>query len=336
MLSSKPLSLPLSNLAGPVKAMAPLASPRSSSPAGILHNQFMASSGRRKSMAVFITLGALVAILAITLNVSYVVFSWRTGLMVFLGFIVSLLIIAGVTLNTIFLVREIRRNEQHDRFINAVTHELKTPVASMRLYLETLQKRELDEAKRQEFYAIMLADSQRLTHTIDQVLRAGQVRSTKGQRMVLNLGDLVKECVNLARIRHHLGEDAIQYQGNPVTIRGDVDELRAAISNLLDNAIKYSNERVRVTARILSRDEKTVAVEVSDEGVGIPQGELKRVFRRFYRIPGVVTLRVKGTGLGLFIVESAAKKHGGRAFAESAGPGHGSTFTLELPLGTEA
>ena len=308
------------------------ASPSShSKPAPIKHNQFMASTGRRKSMAVFITLGVLVGVLALSLNVGYAVFSWRTGVMIFLGTLFSLLIIAGATLNTIFLVREIRRNEQHDRFINAVTHELKTPVASIRLYLETLQKRELDDAKRREFYDIMLADSLRLTQTIEQVLRAGQIKNSSANRMVLNLGDLVKDCVALARVRHHLPEEAVQFEGDSITIRGDLDELRAAISNLLDNAIKYSTETVRVIARVMAKDPETVSVQVIDRGVGIPQNELKRVFRRFYRIPGAIAVRVKGTGLGLFIVDAAAKKHGGKVFAESAGVGQGSTFTIELP-----
>jgi signal transduction histidine kinase len=243
-----------------------------------------------------------------------------------------MLIIAGVTLNTIFLVREIRLNEQHDRFINAVTHELKTPVASIRLYLETLQKREIDDTTRKEFYDIMLADSQRLTSTIDQVLRAGQAKNSKANRIPLDLGELVRECVELARVRHHLPADAIQYEGVRVTVRGDVDELRAAVSNLLDNAIKYSRDEVKVVATVAKSDEVTATVKVRDQGVGIPRNELKRVFKRFYRIPGVVAVRVKGTGLGLYIVQSAAGKHGGRAYAESEGPGKGSTFTLELPI----
>ena len=130
-------------------------------------------SGRRRSVIFFTVLGICLVVLAVTLNVSWVVLNWRRGVLAILGVIFFLLIIAGLVLNTIFLVREIRRNDQHDSFINAVTHELKTPVASIRLYLQTLQTRELDEDKRREFYRIMLEDSDRLLHTIDQVLRAG-------------------------------------------------------------------------------------------------------------------------------------------------------------------
>ena len=293
----------------------------------------MAFGGRRTSIAVFITIGVCLVVLAVVLNVSFIVLNWRTGLMLVLGILFFLLIIAGVVLNTIFLVREIRRNEQHDHFINSVTHELKTPVASIRLYLETLQTRDLDEAKRQQFYGVMLADSHRLTHLIEQVLRAGQAKAPRNQanRVALDLSDLVQSCVELARVRHHLPEESIHYQSQAATVLGDPDELKAAVSNLLDNAIKYSADDVAVNVEVLRLDPKKVEVRVRDSGVGISAGELRRIFKRFYRVPGKVTMRVKGTGLGLFIVKSAAQRHGGRAYAESEGPGRGSTFTIQLP-----
>src|SRR5688572_27021049 len=136
----------------------------------------MTSGSRRKSV-VFIVLGVCVTAGALTLNISWVIVNWRQAGWLILGLLVFPLIITGIVLNTIFLVREIRRNEQHDAFINAVTHELKTPVASIRLYLQTLQSRDLDVKKRREFYGIMLEDSDRLLHTIDQVLRAGSTQS---------------------------------------------------------------------------------------------------------------------------------------------------------------
>src|SRR3954447_18304600 len=135
----------------------------------------MVVASRKKSIAFFIALGAGLIVFTLLLYVGWVLLDWRAGILLFFGIVLLAFIIGGLVLNTIFLVREIRRNEQHDTFINAMTHELKTPVASIRLYLETLQRRELDPKKRKEFYGIMLADSDRLLNTIEQVLRAGRV-----------------------------------------------------------------------------------------------------------------------------------------------------------------
>ncbi len=299
---------------------------------------------RRKSVYFFTALGVCLVAAAIVLNVSFgIILNWRTSLLFFFGFVFFLIIIAGVVLNTIFLVREIKRNEQHDAFMNAVTHELKTPVASIRLYLETLQKRDLDEAKRQEFYQIMLSDSDRLISTIDQVLNAARTSTSNStqSRSRLDLSALVQEIIRLARTRHHLPDEAVQFatafgEHQRPQIVGDADELKAAISNLVDNAIKYSGPEVRVVVKLdRAKDRPAFAVRVTDHGLGIAPNELKRIFKRFYRIPGAVSARIKGTGIGLFIVRSVALRHGGRAYAESPGLGQGSTLTIELPLPPE-
>jgi signal transduction histidine kinase len=305
-------------------------------------------SGRRRSVIFFTVLGICLVALAVTLNISWIVLNWRRGVLAVLGVIFFGVLIAGLVLNTIFLVREIRRNEQHDSFINAVTHELKTPVASIRLYLQTLQTRELDEAKRREFYRIMLEDSDRLLQTIEQVLRAGSSgsRLRRIARARVNLGEIARECVELARTRFRLDTQALAYEqrvpdDRPIVL-GDPEELKAAVLNLIDNAVKYSSGGVQIRVTLEEIDGQKLAIRVADRGVGISPAELKRIFRRFYRIPASVAMRTKGSGLGLFIVRSVARKHGGRAFAESEGAGRGSTFTLLLPraplspLGSEA
>jgi two-component system, OmpR family, sensor histidine kinase SenX3 len=292
---------------------------------------------RRKSVAFFITLGACLVALAVALNVGWILLNWREVALLVLGIIFFLVLIFGLVLNTTFLIREIRRNEQHDAFINAVTHELKTPIASIRLYLETLKTREVDDEQRREFYNIMLADSDRLLQTVEQVLRAGRtgLKRRRITNSVVNLGEMVHECLELTRIRYGLNESHLIYNVSPeaktVKVSGDIDELRAAFSNLLDNAVKYSDDEVHVSVSVSTLDDKRVAVRVSDKGIGIPSEQLKRIFKRFYRVPGRFMARVKGTGLGLFIVHSVVKKHGGRVFAESRGLGHGSTFTIHLP-----
>lgn len=297
----------------------------------------MAVSARRKSIAFFITLGACLVALAIALNVGWILLNWREVALLVFGIIFFMLIIVGLVLNTTFLIREIRRNEQHDAFINAVTHELKTPLASIRLYLETLKTRDTNEAQRQEFYDVMLADSDRLLHTVEQVLRAGRagVKRRAMNIAIVDICEIVMECLDVARTRYNLGADELTYteslDGEPARVAGDADELRGALSNLLDNAVKYSESNVRLTVEVEAIDNKRIAVRIADKGVGIPAAQLKRVFKRFHRVPGRVMARVKGTGLGLFIVRSVIEKHGGRVFAESEGPGQGSTFTIQLP-----
>jgi signal transduction histidine kinase len=294
-------------------------------------------AGRRRSVIFFTVLGICLVAIAVTLNVSWILLNWRMGVLAILGVVFFLLIIAGMVLNTIFLVREIRRNEQHDSFINAVTHELKTPVASIRLYLQTLQARELDPEKRREFYRIMLEDSDRLLQTIDQVLRAGSARSRfrRASRGRVDLAAIARECVELARTRFHFDGDMLTFEDRTpaggAVVLGEPEELKAAVWNLIDNAVKYSPSHINIRVALEEMQGDRVAVRVSDAGIGISPVELKRIFRRFYRTPATAAVRTKGSGLGLFIVRSVAKNHGGRAFAESPGPGQGSTLTLLLP-----
>jgi two-component system sensor histidine kinase SenX3 len=294
----------------------------------------MVLAGRRKSIAFFIALGAGLILVTVLLYVGWVLLNWKNPILLFLGIVLAALIIAGVVLNTIFLVREIRRNEQHDAFINAMTHELKTPVASIRLYLETLQSRAVDEEKRKDFYRIMLDDSDRLLQTIEQVLRTGRMGASRKLNLTrIDLSQVIEESLMRARALYRLTPEALTYQPDGgTTILGDADEVRAAVSNLIDNAVKYSGTTVKVRVETGKIDNRFVELRVKDTGPGIPKTELKQIFKRFHRVPGPLATRVKGTGLGLYIVRSVAKRHGGQAWAESEGPGHGSTFVLQLPI----
>jgi signal transduction histidine kinase len=292
---------------------------------------------RQTATIVFVTLCVILVAAAVSLNIGWIIVNGRRVLPLVLGILSFALIIAGIIVYTVFLVREIRRNEQHDSFINAVTHELKTPIASIRLYLETLQSRDLNDTQRREFYRVMLADADRLQRTVEQVLKAGIAGQRGGtlHRAPVDVAALAHELIETARLRHHLEAGAIVLSVETsaptgVFVEGDADELRTAISNLLDNAVKYSRDQPQIAVEVAAPSPDTVWVRIKDRGVGIPKAQLKRIFNRFYRFQ-TRGFKVKGTGLGLFIVRSIAKQHGGRVFAHSEGEGKGATFTLELP-----
>jgi two-component system, OmpR family, sensor histidine kinase SenX3 len=293
---------------------------------------------RRGAIAFFITLGVCLTGLAVALNVTWVHINGRRIALDVLGFILFAILIAGVVLNTVFLVREIRRNERQDSFLNAVTHELKTPIASVRLYLDTLQRHPVDELQRQHFYATMRSDTDRLLATVEQVLKAGELgqRERIQRRSRIELKPLVAECIAVTLSRHHLPAEAIQLNDVPGDVRlfvsANPEDLRTAVLNLLDNAVKYSPQGAHVRCRLSIEDYTWAVLSISDTGIGLQAQDLKRVFKRFYRAASNDRVKIKGTGLGLFLVRTIVRQHGGDVRAMSEGPGKGSTMILKLPL----
>ncbi|MBW4037750.1 MAG: HAMP domain-containing histidine kinase [Acidobacteria bacterium] len=293
---------------------------------------------RGGAKALFITLGVCLIILAVVLNITWIDNNGRRLAFDLLGVLLFSILIAGVVLNTVFLLREVRRNERQDSFLNAVTHELKTPIASIRLYLETLQRHPGDEQQRQRFYAIMREDTDRLLATVETILKAGELgqRQRVHQRTRVEMYPLVAECIATVLLRHHLQPEQITIADIPGKVRlfviGYPEDLRTAILNLLDNAIKYSPKGVHIFCRLGIERYTWLVLAITDAGLGLQPRELNRIFKRFYRAPSNDHVKIKGTGLGLFLVRTIARQHGGDIRATSEGPGKGSTFVLKLPL----
>ncbi len=253
-------------------------------------------------------------------------------LLVFVGSLFFLLIITASILQTIWLVREIRTNQRQQSFIDAVTHELHTPLSSLRLYLDTLGSRSLDEGRRAEFIEVMGSDLDRLQRTIDQILAAARTELRTRRRNRVDLRALLGEVVSDARERHELAQDAVRLAASPAaSVRGDAAQLRVVFRNLIENAIRYTRGPVRVDVRIRPVSGRRLEVEFSDEGLGIPSSALRGVFQRFSRLSNDVVRTTRGLGLGLYIVRNVVRAHGGSVRAESEGEGTGSRFIVRLP-----
>ena len=296
----------------------------------------MRFASRRKAAIFFIILGICLVALAVALNIGWILLNLQEIALLVFGIIFFALIITGLILNMIFLVREIRRNEQQDAFLNAMTHELKTPIASIRLYLETLQTREVSEAKKREFYDVMLADSNRLLSTVEQVLQASRTREKDRLLNIseMEIGELLGDAARIVESRYNLANQAIilPEKNAETKISGDRAELQIVFVNLFDNAIKYSGaDAANILVRLRNPNEKMIEIRIKDNGIGIESSEAKRIFKRFYRATNDATQAVKGSGLGLYIVRAIIKKHRGKIYAESKGTGNGTTFVVRLP-----
>ena len=248
------------------------------------------------------------------------------------GGIFFLLVIVGLVWLCAWLVREMRTNQRQRAFLDAVTHEMRTPLASLRLYLDTLVRHDPEPEQRRQFLARMHADVERLDRTVQQVLTAARAEEP-GRRATLGvvpLSNLLSECIAEIRTHHGLPEAAVRLDGVDAAVRGDAVELAVVFRNLLENAVKYSEDPVEVKVRVEPLGEERVQVEISDRGIGIPSGELRKIFQRFYRAGRDMQRTAAGLGLGLFIVRNLVRRQGGGVVARSEGRGAGSRFVVTL------
>jgi len=299
----------------------------------------------RRSIGFPLTIGVVLILLAVSLLVAWqilVVGDLRPlaggrdavyWLLLILGTLFFALIIVGLVLLCAWLVREMRLNLRQQAFLDAVTHEMKTPLASLRLYVDTLALHDPPPEQRREFLGRMGGDLDRLDHTVDQVLAAAraEARVERPAAGPVPVMDLLRQCIDEIRTRHRLPEDAVRIdRAVPAAVRGNPAELGLVFRNLLENAVKYSDPPIDVRIAVLAGRDGRVQVEIADRGIGIPRGELRKIFQRFYRAGRDVQRRAAGLGLGLFIVRSLVRRQGGNVVARSEGSGRGSRFVVTL------
>jgi signal transduction histidine kinase len=304
---------------------------------------------RRKSISLPITLGALAVVLAGALMVGWsILFGQRIAIAKDIGGEVSLLVLGAISfvvimtvlvVFSVYLAREILEVRRQDSFIDSVTHELKSPLASLKLCLETLGRGEVEAAQREQLRGMMLEDVDRLSSFIDDVLQASLLthRALAMDARDVDLGEVARSCATTVVHRYHLDEGAVRVEiPRGVVLSTDRAALEIVLKNLVDNAVKYSDRIVDVCLRTSTDRKGRVVIEVSDRGVGIPAKQLRRVFHRFHRVDDEAVRRRRGTGLGLFVVAALVRNLGGRVRAASEGPGHGTTVRVTLPVTARA
>jgi signal transduction histidine kinase len=298
----------------------------------------------RRSIGLALALGITLIVIALGLGVGWQLLVVGSGSMtrgltpahwalIVLGSLLSLLILVGLVLLCVWLVREIRFNQRQQAFLDAVTHEMKTPLAALRLYLETLGRHDLPEPRRRSFLTRMGEDVERLERTVGQVLAAARAETIarRGPPEPTDLTALLAGLADEIRRRHGLPEEAIRIdRRRPLSALGDATELGLVFRNLLENAVKYSEPPVEVRVHLALDPEGRVRAEISDRGIGIEPRELRKIFQRFYRASRDVQRQAAGLGLGLFIVRSLVRRNGGRVEAVSEGHGQGSRFVVTL------
>jgi len=266
--------------------------------------------------------------------ISKFVFNRQNVIALIGGLFLLVTISTGMTLIFGTLYQQIKVTQMYDAFIANVTHELKSPLASIQLYLETMNAREVPDAKRREFINLMIQDADRLNSLISSILEISglEERKTLLRNEVFPANELVRELVGDAADQYRLPAKAIEIQGTASRhIRADRNAIKTVFNNLIDNAIKYSLNSVHITIS-LSDTSRHVLIEVTDRGIGIPRHDQKDVFKKFRRLTSPQSPSVKGTGLGLYRVKEIIRQHRGNVSVNSEGLNKGSTFRIRLPV----
>lgn len=290
----------------------------------------------RMTIGVPITLSVVLMVLNVTLMVCWIVLLAHSGgwNAIIIGVVVFALILVGLSFYLFLMIKEVNLNQRQANFIDSVTHELKSPIASLRLYLETLEMRAVDDAQRTKFYRVMEEELERLDHLITQLLEVGRIDAIglQSEPEEIDLESLLRKCAAVACAHHKRDESqTVTYDVRPAAAFARPLVLETIFRNLLDNAIKYAGDPPQIEVQMRMADRGRVITRIIDNGQGVPPELRKRIFRMFFRAGSELTRRQKGTGLGLYIVQTLVKKLGGRVSVHDRPGRTGSVFEVELP-----
>ncbi len=283
-----------------------------------------------------IVLGVTLLALIVALLVIWIVNQASSGQwgMLILGAIFFSLVLIGISVYLVLTLKEVNLSRRQANFIAAVTHELKSPIASIKLYLQTLDMREVDLDQQREFHRFMLEDVQRLDALIDHLLAAARMdhlEQTELQQENVDVAACLTRCVEMVARRYELDDSQIELDLVPGTAYGRTEDLEMIFSNLLDNAVKYGGKQPKIHVRLRTNGKERIAVRISDNGRGVRFELRRKIFRRFFRGGSELERTAVGTGLGLYLVRSLVKRSKGKISVSGRGPLPGATFEVDLP-----
>ena len=298
----------------------------------------------RKSLKLPITLGVVMIVLLVLLMVGWVLLAvfgaladdQRAGLywaLLSIGSTVLVFVLVGVVMYLTLSIKAISLSRRQSNFIDSVTHELKSPIASLKLYLQTLNRRKLSAEEQESFYKFMLEDVERLDSLINHLLDAARMdRSrTKSDVEDVDLASVLRDCAETVRLRYQAPKEVIRLELAPCIVRATRVDLELVFRNLIDNAVKYAGDEPMVEVSMRAEPEGRVTVCVSDNGRGIPQALRWKIFARFVRLGSELERDKPGTGLGLYIVHTLVRRLGGKIRIRDREKGPGTTFEVQLP-----
>ncbi|HEY4313063.1 MAG TPA: HAMP domain-containing sensor histidine kinase [Pirellulales bacterium] len=297
----------------------------------------------RRSLGWPITLGVVMIVLLVALTVGWVLVVvvaanrasasgyWWAILAVGTTFLA--LVLVGVVLYLLISIKEIRLNQRQSNFIDSVTHELKSPLASLKLYVQTLSRRNVTEAQQADFHRFMLDDLQRLDSLINHMLDTARLNQAPpaDETIDVELADVLRGCAKTACMHYRLPDETITLDVQPALVRGQPIDVEIVFRNLIDNALKYSGDTPEVLVQSWVAGGGTVVTRIIDNGPGIPINMRRKIFGRFFRIGSELERSKTGTGLGLFIVRTLVKRMRGKVNVRGRGTLRGSVFEVELP-----
>ena len=297
----------------------------------------------RRSLRAPITLGVVMIVLVVVLTALWFTSGWLLGqgegksravqwTLLGTGAVLLSGVLAGVIAYLTLTVTAFNLNRRQSTFIDSVTHELKRPIASLKLYLQTMARRNVDEKQQQDFHRFMLEDVERLDSLINHLLDAARIErgNTPAKDELVRLDELLVDCSTAACLRHRVTEDAIQVESPPVTVLGQLIQLEILFRNLIDNAVKYGGSPPEVRVEVKRTSTRQATISIIDNGAGIPPNQRRKVFGRFVRLGSELERSKQGTGLGLYLVRNVAKAMGGTIQVRDREGGGGTEFQVTL------